>query len=143
VIIVDASLAVKWLLAEADSEQALDFLQSRDLAAPELLYIEVAGVIVRRGNMDKTLHPQALLALEKWTTAWADHAVKNIRVTQRRLLQASVLALRLGTPLKDCVYLAVAIEQQTELATCDAKFRDKALAVYPHVRLLSEYAASA
>lgn len=142
-IVVDASLAVKWLLPENDTAEAIAFLEAHELAAPELLYIEVAGVIVRRGNMDKALRPETLAALEAWTVSWTDHLVKNIRVTQRRLFQASSLALQLGTPLKDCIYLAVAMEMETELATCDRRLRDKALSVYRRVRLLSEYAASA
>ena len=90
-IVVDASLAVKWILWEADSLQAIDFLRrhGRELAAPELIFIEVAGVIVRRGNQHKSLRADALRALEKWTTAWSDHFVRNVRVTQRRLFQAS------------------------------------------------------
>jgi predicted nucleic acid-binding protein len=139
VIVVDASLAVKWFLWEADSAQALDFLQAHELAAPELIFVEVAAQLVRRGNMNKALQSDALAALEKWTVAWSDHAVKNVRVTQRRLFDASRLALDLGTPLKDCIYLAVAIEKNCDLATCDARFRDKALPSYPRIRLLSEY----
>jgi predicted nucleic acid-binding protein len=139
VIIVDASLAVKWFLWERDSAQALDFLQAHDLAAPELILVEVAAQLVRRGNMNKVLKPDALTALEKWTIAWSDHAVKNVRVTQRRLFDASRLALDLGTPLKDCIYLAVAIENECDLATCDARFREKALPLYSRIRLLSDY----
>lgn len=142
-IVVDASLAVKWLLWEPDTPQALAFLNDSDVAAPELIYVEVAGVLVRRGNMDKSNQTDVLRALERWTVAWSDHAVKNIRVTQRRLFEASTLALRLGTPLKDCIYLAVAIENECDLATCDVRFQAKALSLYPRVRLLSEYAITA
>jgi len=140
-IVVDASLAVKWMLWEADSPTALALLRDPNLefAAPELIFIEVAGVFVRRGNMDKALQADALRALEQWTIAWSDHVVKNFRVTQRRLFRASSLALQLGTPLKDCVYLALAMELKCELLTCDARFRDKALALYPSIRLLSDY----
>jgi predicted nucleic acid-binding protein len=140
-IVVDASLAVKWILWEADSPLAIDFLRrhGRELAAPELIFIEVAGVIVRRGNQDKSLRPDALRALQKWTTAWSDHLVRNVRVTQRRLFNASGMALTIGHPLQDCIYLAVAKEMDAELATCDAKFRDRALALHPRIRLLADY----
>jgi predicted nucleic acid-binding protein len=140
VIIVDASLAVKWFLPERDSAAAITFLERHDLAAPELLYIEVAAVIVRRGNMQKALQPELLEALERWTVSWSDHAVSNVRVTQRRLFEACRLALSIGTPLKDCIYLAVAMEKEAELATCDARFQNKALPLYSKVRLLSDYA---
>jgi len=141
-IVVDASLAAKWMLWEADSPAALDFLgrHEGELCAPEIIYVEVAGVIVRRGNMDKTLQADALRTLQKWTVAWSDHVVKNYRVTQRRLFVASSLALRLGHPLKDCVYLALAGELRCELATCDARFKAKAEALHAPIRLLSDHA---
>ncbi|MDQ8756646.1 type II toxin-antitoxin system VapC family toxin [Sphingosinicella sp. LHD-64] len=143
-IVVDASLAVKWLLWEIDTPGALAFLKAygRELAAPELIFIEVAGVIVRRGNQYKHLQPDALRALDKWTIAWSDHVVKHYRVTQRRLFNASSMALTMGHPLKDCIYLALAKELGVELATCDAKFRDKASSLYPRIRLLVDYSLS-
>jgi predicted nucleic acid-binding protein len=143
-IVVDASLAVKWTLWEGDSPHAIEFLRSHggELAAPELIFIEVAGVIVRRGNQDKALQADALRALDKWTIAWSDHVVKNYRVTQRRLFIASSMALTIGHPLKDCIYLALAKELGADLATCDARFRDKALALYPKIRMLADYPAS-
>jgi predicted nucleic acid-binding protein len=140
-IVVDASLAAKWMLWEADSLAALEFLEApgRELCAPELIYIEVAGAIVRRGNEDKSIQADALRALQKWTVAWSDHVVKNYRVTQRRLFVASSMALRIGHPLKDCLYLALAKELGCDLATCDARFREKASTLYPRIRLLPEY----
>lgn len=143
-IVVDASLAVKWMLWEADSPEAVNFLDSHGdaLAAPELIFVEVAGVIVRQGNQNKALHADALRTLEKWMVAWSDHVLKNYRVTQHRLFEASSLALILGHPLKDCLYLALARELGAELATCDKKFRDKALPLYPGIKLLGDYSAS-
>lgn len=141
-IVVDASLAAKWMLWEADSLEALAFLRRAErLSAPELIFIEVAGVIVRRGNMKKEAQADALRALGKWTVAWSDHVVRNHRVTQRRLFEASKLALQLGTPLKDCLYLQLAMELECELATCDVRFRDKAIPLYPAIKLLSDYAS--
>jgi predicted nucleic acid-binding protein len=138
--VVDASLAVKWMLWEADSGDALAFLSSGgDLVAPDLLFIEVAGAIVRRGNENKAMQADALRALEKWTIAWSDHVVKNYRVTQRRLFTASKLALQIGNPLKDCIYLVLAMELKCDLVTCDARFRSKALPIYSGIRLLGEY----
>jgi predicted nucleic acid-binding protein len=139
-IVVDASLAVKWMLWEADTPDAIAFLRSSgELVAPDLLFIEVAGAIVRRGNEDKAIQDDALRAVEMWTIAWSDHVVKNYRVTLRRLFTASRIALQIGNPLKDCIYLGLAMELKCELATCDARFRAKAAALYPRIRLLEDY----
>ncbi|TMJ11171.1 MAG: type II toxin-antitoxin system VapC family toxin [Alphaproteobacteria bacterium] len=143
-IVVDASLAAKWVLWEADSAEAFDFLtrHQNELAAPELIFIEVAGAIVRRANEDKSLREAALRALDKWTVAWTDHVIQHHRVTQRRIHSAAGLAIRLGHPLKDCVYLGLAMELKCPLVTCDAVFTRKAVSLYPDVRLLEDYSGA-
>ena len=140
-IVVDASLAMKWILWEADSGEALEFLNThgRELVAPDLIYLEVASGIVRRANDNPEIGSVAVRALEKWTTAWSDHVVKNYRVTRRRLFAASSIALELRHKLPDCVYLALAQELGCELATCDSRFREKALSFFPHIKLLDKY----
>jgi predicted nucleic acid-binding protein len=141
IVVVDASLAAKWMLWEADSRDALRFLchGELELHAPDLLFTEVAAAIVKRANMHKGMEADALEALRKWTVAWSQHAVTPHRVTQRRLYEAGKLAITLGHPLKDCIYLALAIELSAELATCDEKFRAKAADLYPRVKLLREF----
>lgn len=143
-IVVDASLAVKWLLWEADTRQALRFLfkPGRTLGAPDLIFVEVARAIVRRANERKGIEEDAIEALRKWTTRWGEHVIKPHRVTQNRLFRAGQLAINLGHPLSDCVYLVLAMEFSCEMATCDAKFRDRAIAVYPKIKLLDEYDVS-
>ena len=140
-IVVDASLAAKWMLWEADSPAALAFLSGRraELCGPDLLFVEVASAIVRRGNVTKALGPDALLALEKWTVAWSDHVVRTHRVTQPRLFAAGRLALELGHQIYDCVYLGLAMELDADLVTCDVKFADTARQLWSRVRLLSDY----
>jgi predicted nucleic acid-binding protein len=141
VIVVDASLAAKWMLWEPQSRDALRFLfhHGRGLCGPDLLFTEVAGAIVRHANKTKNIEADALEALRKWTTAWGQHAVKPYRITQRRLYEAGKLALALGHPLQDCTYLGLAIELSCPLATCDEKFLAKAVSIYPDVRLLHDF----
>lgn len=141
IVVVDASLACKWMLWEADSRDALRFLykEGRDVCAPDILFVEVAGAIIRRANERKDIAADALEALRKWTIAWTEHAVRPHRVTQRRLYEAGKLAISLGHPLKDCIYLALAMELSCPLATCDEKFAGKARALYPDIRMLGEF----
>ena len=144
-IVVDASLAAKWTVPEPDSSRALDFLATygSDLHGPDLIFVEVASAIVRRANADRSLAAAALDALDKWTAAWPLHVIRSHRVTQRRLFDAGTTALQLGHPIKDCIYLALAIEFDCDLATCDARFATKARDRWPRVRLLADYPTAA
>jgi len=141
IVVVDASLAAKWMLWEADTRDALRFLHYRDriVCGPDLLFTEVAAAIVRRANESKGIEADALEALRKWTSAWGEHVVRPHRVTQRRLYEAGKLAISLGHPLKDCIYLGLAIELACPLATCDRKLVAKAVGIYPQVRLLHDF----
>ncbi len=49
-MIVDASVALKWLLNEADTPIAERLLGRDDLLAPELIDLEVAQVLTRRAR---------------------------------------------------------------------------------------------
>ena len=140
-IVVDASLATKWMLWERDTPFALRFLsRHRDaLCGPDLLFVEVAHAIVRYTNMLRHAEDDTLEALRKWTIAWGQHAVRPYRTTQRRLYASARLAITLRHPLPDCIYLALAMEHSCKLATCDAKFHNKAIGVYPEVKLLGEF----
>ena len=141
IVVVDASLAAKWMLWEAETRDALRFLyhRDRDVCGPDLLFTEVAAAIVARANARKGIQADALEALRKWTIAWGEHVVRPHRVTQRRLYEAGKLAIWLGHPLKDCIYLGLAIELSCPLATCDRKFLAKAVTIYPEVRLLNDF----
>ena len=140
-IVVDASLAAKWMLWEPQTLEALAFLRryGKQLCGPDLLFSEVAGAIVRHANINKGIEEDALEALRKWTIAWESHAVRPHRTTQRRLYSAGKLALTLGHPLQDCIYLGLAMELSCDLATCDEQFRAKAVRIYPQVKLLTEF----
>ena len=141
IVVVDASLATKWMLWEANSRDALRFLYHRDreVCGPDFLFVEVAGAIVKRANQNRAIASDALEALRKWTVAWGDHVVRPHRVTQRRLYEAGKLAISLGHPLKDCVYLALAMEFSCPLATCDERFLRKASGLNADIRLLQDF----
>lgn len=140
-IAVDASIAAKWLFQEEGSEQALRFLErfKGQLVAPDILYVEVAGAIVRRGNSDASFRQSARIVLESWIEACRSDLVRSYRLTPELLSEAARMALKIGHPLKDCLYLGVAVELGCELATADIRFRDKARTLNGTVRLLNEY----
>jgi predicted nucleic acid-binding protein len=70
---------------------------------------------------------------------WDHGGIALQRLTTDRVARAARIALELGHPLADCVYLALAIELDCDLATCDAKFHAKSAVRYPRTRMLAEY----
>ena len=103
------------------------------------MWVEVAGVLVRQVNARNVSAREADDALTNWTTSSAESFIK-CHASRRDLIdEAARIAIRLGHPLKDCVYLALAMRLDAELVTCDVRFRDRAVASYPRVRLLAKY----
>ena len=96
-------------------------------------------MIVRQANTDKAKTQQATALLKGLRQMHSDGVVRTERIDSQRMEEAAALAIILGHPLPDCVYLQLAIEFGCELATCDARFHDRAVAIYLGVRLLSEY----
>lgn len=125
-LVVDASVAVKWLIEEPGTEAAVA-LRDGDLAAPALLRIEVANALrslVARGTLTRT---RAMALLGKFHPAPAS-IVQADEALERRALE---IALDLSHPIYDCVYLALAERTSRTLATADARFL-RALAGTPH-----------
>jgi predicted nucleic acid-binding protein len=136
-IIVDASLAAKWILWEAQSEEALDLWDRHagDLGAPDLMAIEVASAIVRRANIDKALTAAMQEGLRQWARMMAGTQLQQFRTTPGRVLRSAHLALGMGHPVKDCLYLDLAMELDCPLLTCDLKFAEKAKHMHPDVKV--------
>jgi predicted nucleic acid-binding protein len=93
--VVDASVAVKWLITETFSDQAVRLLDREfTLVAPELLFAEAANalwVMCRRGDITAS---------------------------------AARPATDLDHPTYDCFYLALAVQEQYPVVTADQRFYD-------------------
>lgn len=118
-LVVDASVALKWALAEDGSAEATALIARDELLAPDLLLIECANVLtmrVRRRFM---------------TADDASDALQTILATPKRL-HASValieraheLAVEMEQTAYDCLYLALAISERVQLITDDRRFVD-------------------
>lgn len=139
-IVVDASVAVKWVAWEADSDQALQFLaiHGPELCAPDIILLEVAGAIVRLANMREWTKADAEEALLAWTGDWGAAAVDARRIRPDLVRRAGLLATEIGHPIADCLYLALAIELSCPLVTCDLKFRERAISLHQDILTLAE-----
>lgn len=137
-IVIDASLAVKWYLAEARSEAAVDLLfeKSPHISVPDIFCVEVASTLVREANIDKAKSADARSSLTGFKTLCEGGGIRTVSTTPDALNIAAELAIEMGHPLKDCIYLALAMELGCDLVTCDAKFAAKAEDVWERVRVL-------
>ncbi|KQN24790.1 hypothetical protein ASE86_00360 [Sphingomonas sp. Leaf33] len=140
-IVVDASLAAKWVLWEDHSDRALAFLSLHraNLCGPDLIVIEVAGAIARVARMAKLDPIDSAQLLELWFGDFGAAAVDTRRPDKALLRFAAQLSIDLDHPIQDCLYLAMAIDLDADLATCDEKFVRKAEKHHPRVRLLASY----
>ena len=115
-LVVDASVALKWVVEEEGSEAALA-LKGRDLAAPSLLRVEAANALrtlaARRAIAPATA--QGLLGLLQEAPVTV---VEPDDALERRALG---IALDLGHPVYDCVYLALAERTGRVLVTADGR----------------------
>lgn len=137
-VVVDASLALKWIIDETDSDPARRFFVKHhgEMHAPDLLLIEVAGSLVRRANERKATSYDSIDGVHQ-IRARLNEAAYLHRVTPELIGVSAELAIALGHPIKDCVYLALADRLGCPLATSDVKFRDR-VADPARVKLLAE-----
>ena len=61
-LVIDASIAVKWLVEERGTPEALALRQKAKLIAPELLVAECANILWKKVKREELLKQEALLA---------------------------------------------------------------------------------
>ncbi len=114
-LVVDSSVAIKWVVQEQGTEQALALRRYR-LSAPDLLAAECANVLwkkVRRGDMNEA---EAVVAAGLLELSGVD------LVPMRGMLaQATRLALDLDHPAYDCLYLVLAQSTDRHFVTADER----------------------
>jgi len=116
-VIVDASVAIKWLVTEDLSRSATRLLSRDDLAAPGILDVEVGHFLTRKVR-------QRVLGRLEAERMWAELA--DAPVARENVEEAADdafdLSLRLNAALIDCLYLGLAIHLDDMLVTADERF---------------------
>jgi predicted nucleic acid-binding protein len=136
ILVVDASVAAKWFLAEDESAKAeLILASAHELAAPALLRVEVTAAIVRRfrnSGIDETDAQRKLEHAHRFLVEPAFRFDENDVL----LTRAAEIALKLRHALQDCIYIACAERHGVELVTADASLLKRAAPLFPFVRSL-------
>jgi predicted nucleic acid-binding protein len=139
-IVVDASVAAKWILQERGSDVAESILRAVEqnqvaMLAPEILTAEIANLL--------------------WKAVWrhgmsADEAIDRyaefLQVCPPLVRDSELsgmaldMALRYRRSVYDCLYLALAQETPCDFVTADRKLYNAVKNRFPGVRMLEELA---
>ena len=129
-LVIDASVALKWVIPEADSDAATA-LFDEELIAPSLWLAESASALWRHVRLQQMTPDQALGRLAELARA----PVASLPIAAH-IAAALQLAIELRHPIYDCLYLAVALSHDTLVVTADRRFAAATLSAYPgRVRL--------
>ena len=119
-MIIDASVAFKWLADEEESDAAFALLDRYELFAPILLMHEVANGLwrkVQRDQIDRSVSfSDELNRLPQ---------LVNLVDETAHVARALEIGREFGHPIYDCVYLAMAEARSDRLVTADLKFMAK------------------
>jgi predicted nucleic acid-binding protein len=140
-IVVDASVATKWFLAEDETPLANALLDgTQKLFAPPLIRIEVYAAITRRFRNGDAPEVEVRQACRDWTEM-LDEGILTLLASAPDELLTIDLALQLKHPFQDCLYLALAQRLQAPLVTADPKFIKRTAGLFPAVQPLTALAA--
>lgn len=116
--VVDANVAIKWVVPEIHSEAAL-YLRNVDytLLVPDFFFPEIGNILwkrVRRGETTLENAQEDLAALMGLGL--------EIHPSLPLMPQALEIAARIEQAVYDCVYLALAVTRGCQLVTADQRF---------------------
>lgn len=119
--VLDASVAAKWVIAEADTPKALqlrdDFRSAvHELLAPDVFPIEIAHALTRAERQGRiTAGDSGPLLMTLFQTLPAMHSSLSL------LVRACEISSRMRIGVYDCLYLALAEREGCELVTADQR----------------------
>lgn len=118
--VVDASVAVKWLMPEPHEAPAGRLLHAgHDLLVPDLVFVEVANALWKRVIRGETVVETAIHALQTLGSL-----PLQVHPSQPLLPLAVELAARFARTVYDSLYLAVAMIRHCPLVTADRRLYD-------------------
>jgi predicted nucleic acid-binding protein len=118
--VIDASIAIKWVVEEDGTAEALTLRQKAALIAPDLLVPECANVLWKKVQRRELLVEEALLAARLLQSAEIE------LLPMRSLFEiATRISVEIDHPAYDCIYLALAGENNCQFVTADERMLRK------------------
>jgi predicted nucleic acid-binding protein len=142
IVVVDANLAIKWVVKEEDSGIALALLNEWNIKgimmiAPSLLTYEVTNVLYQNMRKGKINLDQAKKILTEVLSIGIELDFPNNSALSRRAFELAHQFNLLAT--YDPHYVALAEHENCELWTADSRLWTAVKEKLPRVRLLAEY----
>jgi predicted nucleic acid-binding protein len=118
-VVIDASLALAWVLSEPQPDWALQLQESAenalvDFLVPTAFWLEVGNILVRQRGMSHDQMLEGLIRVESL-------GIADVELDRPTRLRSLELAFQDGLTTYDAVYLALAVDLGAQLATLDAK----------------------
>jgi predicted nucleic acid-binding protein len=131
--VLDASVAVKWVITEADSDKA-DLLRAdfqngvHELIAPDIFPVEVGHALTRGERQGRVpVGTSDSLLGDVLTT------VPHIYPTAPLLIRAVQISSAMKVGVYDCIYIALAEGEKCELITADDKLVKNLQKTFPFI----------
>jgi predicted nucleic acid-binding protein len=141
VVVVDANLALKWVLIEEDSPQSIGLLEKwkiegKKVIAPALFAYEVTNIIHRQAVTGKLTHDEALQGLSKlFSLGIALKFSTYVEISKQAIKYAHRFHL---SATYDSHYLALASREKCEFWTADTRLWNVVKSELTWVHLLSD-----
>ncbi len=136
-LVVDASVACKWLVEEVGSSEAAKLLAGNEgLIAPDLVIPEVCNALWRKSRAGEIASALAR-ELVDGITGFFDDLVPSAGLAARSFAIAEFL----DHPVYDCFYLALGEHADTRLVTADARLLNRLAETTWAQRVTSIYGA--
>jgi len=131
--VVDSSVALKWVLPEADSAKAIRLRDAykngiHEMLAPGIFLSEIANGLASSERQGRIKTGEATVFLHDII-----RAAPTLHPTPPLLLRAIEVAVATRRAVYDCVYLALAESEGCELVTADDHFARGLRPAYPFI----------
>jgi predicted nucleic acid-binding protein len=120
-LVVDANVAVKWVVSNPDTDNARAVISSKeDLIAPDLLVAEFTNAVWQHVRTRDIILEQAVEAVAGLQAVFSEF------VPSLELVQAALqMAIDLDCSPYDCLYAALALDRKCGFVTADRKFAER------------------
>ena len=115
-LVIDASIAIKWVVEEDGTPLALGLRHAHRFAAPELLTVECANILWKKVQRGELSREEAILA-----ASLLERSDVELFGMRGLLAKTTELATEIGHPAYDCMYICLATSRNWRFVTADER----------------------